>query len=917
MNCIFRLGLLTIAGVLFISSGLRQSEAQTADAPRKITFSNDGFAPMFPFVQCKGAPDNITNVKTWRGSGDQIKPAGSDGFLKIENGHFVSESGAPVYFVGTNLCFSGDFPQDKPTAERLAKSLSRYGINCVRLHHMDSHEIWGNSPNHLTIDPEKLDRLDYMIYQFHLNGIYVNINLHVSRKFSEKEGFVNTEALPKQDKGIDNFEPKMIEYQKKYAKDLLTHVNPYTKKAYIDDPGVAMIEINNENSVVASWSWSNLDALPEPYCDTFNQLWNDWLIKKYRTTDRLKAAWQCRSYPIGPEMIADGNFAKADAVWNNKGWEVQLGGPADVKKSIYQAKEGLVKGQNVVKLEVVELGDVGWIPQLHRHGLAVEGGKPYTLRFSMRASAPVDASFGVRQDHDPWGGAGINKSIKLSEDWSSFEYSFIAPETDKKVRLSFSSMKKGVTYELAAVSMVEGGNIGLAEGESLEKKNLTMPKRSGLELPSPQAYADVAAFLYDLEDGYWQDMFKYVKSLGAKQPITGTQLQYGFWNVQAKMDYTDIHAYWNHPSFPGRPWDGNNWYVNSKSLVNSPAGNWSTLNRLATVRVLGSPMTVSEYDHPYPNLYCAEGLPMAYAMASFQDWAGIFQFAWKHDNNYEPQYCNSFFDMAGNQVKLAHLPACWAMICRNGVKKGPSQFVYSPEMSKEKELEVMKSGLTGYHRSLDGLGLDYSLALAVTSGIDLTDFAMGKSIAAKPGVKKIQNWSELPDSLGSFEKKWVRSDSGELYYNWEREGKGYFVCSAPEVKVFTGFIDGRQFDLGSGVVFAPGKTRLDWTTFSMVKADSNRYLLTATGLMANENMDLEDLGQGRITCGARWGKGPAICEGIPADLTVPAAFGVVKVYALDQDGNRTREVKVDSKDGKTIVRLDPEYKTIWYELDLR
>ena len=74
----------------------------------------------------------------------------------------------------------------------------------------------------------------------------------------------------------------MIELQKKYARDLLTHVNPYTKTAYTDEPAVAFVEINNENALFAEWGWGKLDSLPEPYATTFRKLWNALAAEEIR-----------------------------------------------------------------------------------------------------------------------------------------------------------------------------------------------------------------------------------------------------------------------------------------------------------------------------------------------------------------------------------------------------------------------------------------------------------------------------------------------------------------------------------------------------------------------------------------------------------------------------------------------------------
>ena len=40
-------------------------------------------------------------------------------------------------------------------------------------------------------------------------------------------------------------------------RQLLTHVNPYTQKAYVDDPGVAIVEIVNEDAIGIGWSGKN------------------------------------------------------------------------------------------------------------------------------------------------------------------------------------------------------------------------------------------------------------------------------------------------------------------------------------------------------------------------------------------------------------------------------------------------------------------------------------------------------------------------------------------------------------------------------------------------------------------------------------------------------------------------------------
>ena len=48
---------------------------------------------------------------------------------------------------------------------------------------------------------------------------------------------------------------------------LLTHVNPYTRTSYAQEPCVAMVEINNENGLISRWWEGKLDGMPAPYVE--------------------------------------------------------------------------------------------------------------------------------------------------------------------------------------------------------------------------------------------------------------------------------------------------------------------------------------------------------------------------------------------------------------------------------------------------------------------------------------------------------------------------------------------------------------------------------------------------------------------------------------------------------------------------
>jgi hypothetical protein len=179
--------------------------------------------------------------------------AGSSGFVKVDNGHFVDGKGAHIRFFGTNLTFSSAFP-DKETAVLIAGRLRKLGMNVVRFHHMDNQSapggIWDAEKKEL--DAGQLDRLDWLVYQLKLHGIYSNINTHVSRDYPGCD-YKGTEQF-NYGKGIDQFYPPYIKMQKDYAKKLLTHKNHYTGTTYAEEPAIAFVEVNNENSLISNWN---------------------------------------------------------------------------------------------------------------------------------------------------------------------------------------------------------------------------------------------------------------------------------------------------------------------------------------------------------------------------------------------------------------------------------------------------------------------------------------------------------------------------------------------------------------------------------------------------------------------------------------------------------------------------------------
>lgn len=121
------------------------------------------------------------------------------------------------------------------------------------------------------------------------------------------------------------------------------------------------------------------------------------------------------------------------------------------------------------------------------------------------------------------------------------------------------------------------------------------------------------------------------------------------------MDVVDSHAYWQHPQFPGKAWDMDNWLVKNISMVDYPDD--ATVTRLAFQRVAGKPHMVSEYNHPAPNTHAGEGPLFVAAFGALQDWDAIFLYTYSHEEKETKAGCiPSFFSIAQHPTIMANVP---------------------------------------------------------------------------------------------------------------------------------------------------------------------------------------------------------------------------------------------------------------------
>jgi hypothetical protein len=415
-------------------------------------------------------------------------PAGKWGFVRAQGEHFVDGRGQKLRFWGVNLNFVGVFPS-KTDAPHIAGRLAKFGFNAVRLHHFEGNAapngLWqsagrtgSNTPKWpLVPDSEQFDRLDFFVSELIKRGIYVDFNLHVARKATEADGLPMAASLPDKDKGIAYFEPQLVAKNREFTRMLLTHVNPYTRRAYKDEPGVCAIEVDNENSILAMWLDGSISRLPAAYADRLKLKWNDWLREKYPSETRLRRAWTEVDMPLsGTELLAPPVLAmptpsptpsnlpsfpvlpaptptpsptpslqnlpvvttSMPAVTASRtsaspqtlqGWTLNLAGGAQGRLERDElggpSPNGIVQPGLSARLDKpAAAANVTWAFQVVRDGLTLDSGKPYTLSFWARADAPRQISLNLWEDVKPYRWMGVTQNVKLSSDWQQYVIAF-------------------------------------------------------------------------------------------------------------------------------------------------------------------------------------------------------------------------------------------------------------------------------------------------------------------------------------------------------------------------------------------------------------------------------------------------------------------------------------------------------------
>lgn len=860
-------------------------------------------AALEPFrMPWNDASAGITNLQNW-----QPTVAGANGWVTVTaEGHYEL-AGQPIRFLGVNVTSADCFPTHEHAAGHAGR-LARFGFNAVRFHHMEA--PWDKSNvlldyatgNSRTLSPDRLDRLHYFVGQLAEHGIFSNINLLVSREFQPADGLgAEIAQLGWKDQHILGFfMDEALALHREHATKLLTAPNPYRGgQSLAQDPAVAFIEIQNENSLVQKWFENVLDTLPAPYLQALRTRWNGWLRERYDTTAELLAAWGAINEPYGPNRLANGGFTSGATSWNLE--RHTTAAATATATSDYN-------GSAALRINVTSAGSAGWHVQLTQSALSLVAGRTYTVSFWAKAAAatPISATL-TRTGPSDYSAVASSITATLGTGWQQYSATFQAATTEPSVRLAFNGFGNQLaTVWLADVRFTEGGRIGgLADGVTLEAGNIpTVQHNATSGAATAGQTRDWIACLLALETTYWDTMKLHVTStLGYRGIVWGTIISNGTPNTQAGLDAMDSHAYWQHPQFlEGRDWDPDLWTVDNSSTVNSPASN--TLTGIARQRVKGYPHNVTEYQHSSPNTFASEGPLLAAAYGALQDWDSLWMFDYKTGTS---EYVTGHFDHGGHAGKMANnlLAAC--LFRRGDVE--PAHHELTMALTPDAEPELIRARGRAWS-IVDGSQLDVPPTLAFTNRLSLSIGVAASGLAAVPAAP-----------TGNV----LTADTDEISWDTSRPNQGVVMINTPRTKAVVGFAAGRRFTM-DGVTISPGPTRQDWSTIGLALLEGQSFdalsgargIIVATGDQENTGQVWKDSSSvaAKTSVGTRWGGAPVLVEVVPATITLPVPANRVRVWALDGTGQRGTTVPVVDRNGEAEFVLGSSGSTLWYEFEI-
>jgi hypothetical protein len=326
--------------------------------------------------------------------------------------------------------------------------------------------------------------------------------------------------------GTHFFDPQILSLNKEYAQQLLTHINPYTGKALVNDPVLATLEISNEKELYSNWFDGQLKhfsaggILTWRHTNMLDSLWVSYLKSKYISTSALRNAWNTGA--ISPtQLLVNGSF-EDDPPQN--GWTMRVTPPANASSSRDSLSQH--SGKYSARVTVSQVGGANYQVSWTQNRFSLMKDWPYTISFAAKSDSSRPLIAALQKDVSPgtvYGSTGLS----LTSEWKTYSFTVQQPESASEAALTFLIGEQVGTYWFDDVSITTSVS-GLIADESFETSFIRRIDYKDCWKYTEQRVRDMSSFYIKLQDDYYAKMYSYLKdTLHIKIPITGTNINLG------------------------------------------------------------------------------------------------------------------------------------------------------------------------------------------------------------------------------------------------------------------------------------------------------------------------------------------------------------------------------------------------------
>jgi len=217
------------------------------------------------------------------------RQAGSHGFLRVTGGgDFAFEDGTPVRF----WCVGSSYARkhaDMADVEHHARWLAKRGVNMARFHGFMNPDF--GSP--FDINASERAALWRMVAGMKRAGIYVTVSVYWAVECKVGSNWGIPEYSGKSPMALLFFNDTLQTYYKEWLRKVFTATNPQTGIPLKDDPALAIIQLQNEDSFL----FPSTDNMKASQKAILSRKFGDFLVEKYGSLDSALAAWNGVSMP--------------------------------------------------------------------------------------------------------------------------------------------------------------------------------------------------------------------------------------------------------------------------------------------------------------------------------------------------------------------------------------------------------------------------------------------------------------------------------------------------------------------------------------------------------------------------------------------------------------------------------------------